>query len=549
MNDLRELPIGTPHGKSRCSWCGSPLVVGDVLRLRCWLCPIDWRRQVAHALVVKAHDAKHAKLLGVARGDQVCLDVPLPSQILFEEHTAKNVLWGGQAGPGKSHGVRKWLYRRSLKTPKHESLLLRENWDQLEKTHIRKMEFEVPLLGGEFSNRTAYFANGAIIDCGHMADGDSVSRYLSTNYGAIVPEEASLYPTDTEGTTPLAELSTRAREEYYDVNGALVTPRFMPVTNPGGPSAEWLRQMFVDHLPDFEKFPKLRPVFDRNGVQIKGYQPDQWAYIPAKLADNPYMRDEYEDTDLGVLTGVRYRQLAEGDWHVFSGQFFRQWHTGSHVADLGTPAHVKWFRSLDWGYNAPGCVLWWAILPDHRLYIRAELKFQHLDEPEVVAAVKKMELTLGRPPIAYTAGDPAVFNKTGATHRAASGFVGQSIGQTLGYYGMPIIGADNDRINGWKRCHSLLRIAPDGKPWMVIHPSCTYLIRSIAAARSDKKNPDDVDTNSDDHALDTWRYGAMSRPSAEMLAQTTTYPPGTPGYAMQQAMKASSKVRKWGKVA
>lgn len=544
---LSDDPIATPHRFATCCWCQSPLVIGEVLNLRCWLCPQDWRRQVAQALIVTAGSAKHAQLLGVKKGERVCLNVPLPSQVLFEECASKNVLWGGQAGPGKSHGVRWWLYKRSLAVPQHESLLLRENWDQLEKTHIRRMMLEVPLLGGEFTNRTARFDNGSVIDCGHMADGDSVTRYLSTEYGAIVPEEASLYPTDTEGTSPLAELSTRARKDYKDINGAVVTPRFMPVTNPGGPSADWLRQMFVDHDPDLEKFPALRAVYDdETGEQVKGYRKEQWTYIPAKLSDNPYMREDYADTDLGVLTGVRHRQLAQGDWHVFSGQFFRQWHDADHIKDLGTPRHALWFRSMDWGYNAPGCLLWWAVLPDHRLYLRAERKFQQMDEPEVAAAAQKIELELGRPTIAYTAGDPAMFNQTGATHRAR-GFVGKSIAETLAFYGLPITPADNERINGWKRCHSLLRAAPDGDPWFVVHPSCTYLIRTIASARSDKKNPDDVDTNGDDHALDAWRYGAMSRPAIWTATVTPKIPAGSPAAVMQKLRE--KRHRAFGRVA
>jgi hypothetical protein len=79
--------------------------------------------------------------------------------------------------------------------------------------------------------------------------------------------------------------------------------------------------MFIDHEPDLETYPALKPVFDETGEQIKGYRAEQWQYIPAKLSDNPYMRDDYAETDLAVLSSVRYRQLAEGDWHVFSGQF------------------------------------------------------------------------------------------------------------------------------------------------------------------------------------------------------------------------------------
>lgn len=546
MLDLKDAPIGTPHPKATCCWCGSALVVGQVLALRCWLCPVDYRRQTKHALIVQAQGIAHAKLLGVARGEQVCLDVPLPSQVAFEDCQSRYVLWGGHAGPGKSHGVRKWLYRRSLSIPNHEALLLRENWEQLEKTHIRAMEREMRLLGGEFSNRTGRMPNGSVIDCGHMADADAVARYLSTEYGAIVAEEGSVYPVDSEGTTPLAELSTRARKAYRDVAGQLVDPRFIVPTNPGGPSSHWLTQNFVDHLPDYDKFPRLKPVYDEQGHQTSGYRQEQWAYIPAKLTDNPYMRDDYAETDLAVLTGVRYQQLAEGDWHVFSGQFFRKWHKASHMADLGTPSGGQWFRSMDWGYNAPGCVLWWAVLPDHRVYVRAEMKFQQMDEPDVVAAVREVEMELGRPKIAYTAGDPAVFNETGATHRH-QGFVGKSIGETLGYYGMPITRADHDRINGWKRCHSLLGNAPDGTPWLVVHPDCTYLIRTIAGARSDKNNPDDVDTKSDDHALDAWRYGAMSRPSPAMYQPVVNIPHGSPAWHMQRLRQKQG--RPWGKVA
>lgn len=95
--------------------------------------------------------------------------------------------------------------------------------------------------------------------------------------------------------------------------------------------------------------------------------------------------------------------------------------------------------------------------------------------------------------------------------------------------------ADNDRVNGWKRCHALLREAPDGMPWLLVHPDARYLIRTIPAARSSKTNADDVDTDGDDHALDSWRYGAMS--PAYPLGQTVKKKPEpwTLGWFKQQA--------------
>lgn len=324
--DLARDPLGTRHHRARCCWCGEALAIGEVDGLRCWGCVRCWGRQQAHALTVQRGKAR------------TCLYLPLPTQVALYESPARNVLWGGQAGPGKSHGVRWWLYDRSLTVPGHEALLLRENWDQLETTHLRRMEREVPQLGGRFfrSDRKAVFGKGSdesIIDCGHMAETDAVSRYLSTEYGAIVPDEASLYPVDSEGTTPLAELSTRARKVYRDRAGAAVPPRFVPVTNPGGPSAAWLRDLFIDHTPDFDKYPALRPVFDpETGAQIRGYRPEQWQYIPATLDENPYQDPEYEQT-LAVLSAWRYEQLRHGNWDVFAGQFFSQWVPSMHVAE------------------------------------------------------------------------------------------------------------------------------------------------------------------------------------------------------------------------
>jgi hypothetical protein len=304
------------------------------MQKRAWLCPKDYQRQLALALTSTETKKKNPE----AR----CHNVPLPSQALIETSSARNVLWGGQAGPGKSHGVRWWLYKRSLETPGIESLLLRENWDQLDTTHLRKMEHEVEAIGGRFwkSDRKVSFGKGsdeAIIDCGHMADTEALGRYIGTEYGTIVADEASLYPLDSDGNPVLAELSTRARKSYKNRSGQKVEPRFVPVTNPGGPSAFWLRDMFIDHKPDFEKFPKLKPVFNEAGEQVKGYRHDQWLYIPARLSDNPYMREDYEDTALAVVSGVRYRQLAEGDWNVFSGQFFAEF---QETRD-GKPWHVR----------------------------------------------------------------------------------------------------------------------------------------------------------------------------------------------------------------
>lgn len=162
---------------------------------------------------------------------------------------------------------------------------------------------------------------------------------------------------------------------------------------------------------------------------------------------------------------------------------------------------------MDWGYNAPGCVLWWLCLVDGHYHIWREYKFQQTPVWDVGQDIKKRTKALGLK-LDYIAADPAMWQHTGAGR-------GEAIAETLQRVGLPMRKGDNDRKNGWQRIHELLRLAPDGAPWLTVEaaPQCTYLRRTITGAMSDKHDPDDLDTRGDDHALDALRYGAMSRPA------------------------------------
>ena len=160
---------------------------------------------------------------------------------------------------------------------------------------------------------------------------------------------------------------------------------------------------------------------------------------------------------------------------------------------------------MDWGYNSPGCVLWWLVLPDHAFHIIREYKFRQMTSEEVASQWHKISKELGVKPV-YVSADPAMWQKTGASAR------GESIAETLIRRKLPMRKSDNDRFNGWQRVHELLRPMSVERPWLTVDPSCSYLIRTIPAMLSDKNNPDDIDTTKDDHAVDALRYGAMSRP-------------------------------------
>ncbi|MCR4342145.1 MAG: phage terminase large subunit [Gemmatimonadaceae bacterium] len=503
-----------------CCWCRQSLVQVDGI----WWCPTDAcrTRQRSHAL---------GRQVGLGRGKGTkwqWLYVPTPKQVEFDACPAKYVLYGGAAGPGKSHAARWALYRRCLRQSGYEALILRETFPELEKTHLRRMAGEAELIGARFieSKRLMEFPNKSLIECGHMDDAAAVKKYLSTEYHCIVPDEGSQFD-----PRPLLELSTRARRISPD---GTEKGKFWVVSNPGGPSSSMLLDFFIDHMPDWDQYPsKLREKYD----------PEQWVYIPGTLDDNPYLDPDYESS-LALLAPWRYDQLRHGDWRVFAGQFFGTFNERRHVRDLGPLGDdVRWFRAMDWGYNKPGCWGFYAILPDGRLYKRSDRKFAGESVQTNAAKLREKSEELGIKRFTYNVADPSTFIKTGNVGQKEAKFIGQSIAATFGMNGVTLTRGENDRYNGWQRLHDLLRDAPDGDPWIIFHPSCKYTIRTMATAKSDDKDPDDVDTDSDDHALDETRYAAMSRPHPLGKAKTRRhYPAGTMGALRHETASQSLRL-------
>jgi len=492
----------------KCCWCGGKFVKIDGMY---WCSSEPCRvRQANYSVLVRQ---------GI-EGDPDSykfkyLFVPLPKQVEFEECTARNLLGGGAAGSTKSHICRWSMYRRALRIPNYEGLLLRRTWGELEKHHFRLMEREAKMFRAhghnvEFSitaREMKFHDTGAVIEGGHLDDKDDLDKYLSRERDDIAVDEGVTFQPQF-----LLELSTRARttkQEVEDAGGA----RFRIYTNPGGPAASMLRDFFIEHTPNWDDYaPALKDL----------YNPADWHYIPGGLDDNPYLGKRYE-ADLAILQPWRFQQLRYNDWDVVAGTFFDEFTTQVHVSDFGDPGdNCEWFLSMDWGYIQPGVILWWACLPDGVLYIRHEFKFSHALPYVVCNKVREYDEILGLghwtrgslpPTRRYAVSDPAL--KGPDINSVKDGKItGQTMQETFANEGMPIMMGDNDRRQGWNQVRNLLKMREDGRPGLIIHPSCRYLIRSLSAAVSSKHDPEDIDTRSDDHALDSLRYGAMSRPAA-----------------------------------
>ena len=308
----------------RCCWCGEPLRrTGPTAFWMCWT-PACYQRACVWALTVAERRADGTI------GDRVhsWLFAPTPRQTEFYEQTrrTKYTLFGGAKAVAKSYAARWGLYRDCLRFPGLRCLLLRRTFGELEATHLLDMPGEaetLKLVGATFakSDREFRLGRGSLIKAGHCETEADVSKHLSTQWDRIVFDELVTFECDM--ALAIMSCARAVKPDVIADGGALV----WGVTNPGGRGAHWIKEFFVEHVVDSERFP--------------AYDPSVWGAVLGTVEDNPYMEPGYRKT-LENLPPILRRQWLYGDWEAFEGQFFdfasqrggQPW----HVADLGLVA-------------------------------------------------------------------------------------------------------------------------------------------------------------------------------------------------------------------
>jgi hypothetical protein len=115
----------------------------------------------------------------------------------------------------------------------------------------------------------------------------------------------------------------------------------------------------------------------------------------------------------------------------------------------------------------------------------------------VAKGIVNRDKDMGR--ISYGVADPSIFATNG----------GPSIAEMMIVEKCSWIRGDNARQPGWEQIRK--RLAAE-TPLLYFHESCEHTIRTLPYAQHDERNPEDLDTDAEDHPLDETRYAVMSRP-------------------------------------
>jgi predicted phage terminase large subunit-like protein len=222
---------------------------------------------------------------------------PTSRQSLFLSYPAKELLYGGAAGGGKSAA----LLASALQyvgEPDYAAVLLRRSFADLNKPKAL-----IPLSHEWLQGRGASwdgqqhqwkFPSGATVGFGYLDNDNDVYQYQGAAYQFIGFDELTQF---TE--FQYRYLFSRCRR----LTGSAIPLRVRAASNPGGVGHEWVKQRFLE-----ESKPQRR-------------------FVSAKLEDNPYLDLEEYERQLAELDPVTRAQLRHGDWAVRpEGNLFkRQW--------------------------------------------------------------------------------------------------------------------------------------------------------------------------------------------------------------------------------
>lgn len=390
---------------------------------------------------------------------------------------------GGKRGPGKSHTIMAQVGLDDC-----------QRYDGLKVLFLRKIQksaaesFEDVILRvfaftpHSHNREGVKFLNGSRIIIGGFKDEKDIEKYLGIEYDIIVIEEA-----------------TQITETKLDkLRGSLRTskggwrPRMYMSTNADGVGLAWFKKRFVE------------PARSKTEARTR--------FLDVTKIHNPFVNVEYEDW-LDSLQGALRKAWRDGDWDAFAGMAFPQWNREVHTCEpFDIPAHwIKW-RASDWGSSAPFCTLWFTKDPDtRRIYIYRELYQAGLTDRQQARMI--LDLTPAGEKIFVHYADPNSYwvghNKDNKIYTSADEYKAE---------GVILTKADNDRLSGKRKLNNLLAPLPDGLPGIQVFSNCPHLIDQMGSLASNPRNPEDVDTDGEDHAYDTARYGLTNEKKAEQQA-------------------------------
>jgi hypothetical protein len=410
-------------------------------------------------------------------------------QELFHSATEFDVLYGGAAGGGKTKALLMEGLKACVRYPGLRVGAFRRTFGELEESllaELAEVEF-AKAIGGHWhgSKYNLLFPNGSRLMFRYAESVQDATRRQGGQYQLLLFDERTL-------TNPnvVSFLESRLRSGRADIPVLGIRSG----TNPGGPGHGAAKDRYI--VPTSYG---TKTYQDIRGRQVR--------FIPSKLSDNPHVNAEYAH-DLDALPEQLRAAFRDGSWDTFAGQMFSEWSYERHVVKPMTlPKSWKRYNGIDWGYSKPWAVLWAAVDEDGRVWLYRELYKTKVGESDQAKQILAAEAPTEHVGVRWA--DDAMWATRGEARPVSEIYADNGVYLTPAGKG--------GRVPGWQRVHSYLAEAPacahhramgwETCPLLHVFDTVTELIRTLPTLpHASTGDPEDADTNAEDHAPDALRY-------------------------------------------
>jgi len=443
-------------------------------------------------------------------------------QVEFMQSPASDILFGGSAGGAKTIALFWAAVAYCWRYPGVNAVVFRRHYTELVEKIIplaRDLDESI----GTWREGAPYaftFNNACKNGCVHglpvRSHGGSVLKFRHAEHETDVLQYkgADFHFVGFDELTSFEEFQIR-----YILGRCMRGPEYYPLvlrstTNPDGASMEYVKERYIE--PDLKIVRKL-------GLQTHTHSEGRWEYecpyshkiwqpyeeglpimprqfIPSSWRDNIFIDRERYEAELGQLPEPIRSAQRDGSWDLFVSMAFPEFSKVKHVWDWDSNEDVlETFPDLpktvgvDYGYSPDP---WAAVFAAHDYNIRHPRDrslhrvyiYDEFCENYILAADQAMKI-YEKGPFRAVIGGGDMGWKRGVTKVEINP---ESIYRS---YGLPFRVfplATRTRMHRKSRLHDFLQTAPDGKPYLIIHPRCKQLIGEIPKLVTDPNDENDI---------------------------------------------------------
>lgn len=446
------------------------------------------------------------------------------SQALFLTCPVYEILYDGTRGVGKTVAtLMKFAQYVGKGFGQHwRGVIFRQSYPQLADVVAKSRECFHRIFPGAKFNATSYtwtWPTGETLFLRYMDKPSDYWNYHGHEYPFVMFEEMTNWPTQEcyDAMKACSRSAHQGMPRFYGGN-----------SNPFGVGHHWVKARFVDPAPP--------------GVIVKDDEGLERVRIFGSWQENQILLDadpDYPKRLAGDSDESRRKAWLEGDWDIVAGGFFSDiWDARIHVLpQFQIPESWRVDRSFDWGSAKPFSVGWWAQSDGTAAYMadgtaryfpRGSIvrfaEWYGWDEKTPNVGIRMTARDIGRgivereyrmklkQPVKAGPADASIFAKEDE-HCIAEEFA------KVGVHWTPSQKGPGSRKQGWGVMRQMLNACrpPEGAdpmwrpedPCLYVMDNCRQFIRTVPVLPRDELDPEDVDSDAEDHVADEVRYRCL----------------------------------------